>query len=280
MTAGIATVAGLLIMAGLVLVVAGGIRRWSPPIRRVRRSGSSAWARLTRRPPGAEGRRRDLVLLGSVLAGVVVASAYGQAFREPLEDLAHDIPVTVIGFREHATWAVQHETISFLDLEDIPGVFREPLPRVSLDNLPDEGAWLQPLRPLTALLGVVGEGRAVGGQHAGEVVVAEPADGDAVGRRHVGQGYVGGPPHDPQLAHGPVPEVLGQPGGRRVVAVRPGGDPDPAGGPEGGAGEAAADALAAGLRGDHQVERRGAGSGQPVHVREPRAPSRPGIDRL
>lgn len=86
------------------------------------------------------------------LAGVVVASADGQAFREPLEDLAHDIPVTVIGFREHATWAVQHETISFLDLEDIPGVFREPLPRVSLDNLPDEGAWLQPLRPLTALL--------------------------------------------------------------------------------------------------------------------------------
>ena len=86
------------------------------------------------------------------LAGVVVASADGQAFREPLEDLAHDIPVTVIGFREHATWAVQHETISFLDLEDIPGVFREPLPRVSLDNLPDEGAWLQPLRPLTARL--------------------------------------------------------------------------------------------------------------------------------
>ena len=86
------------------------------------------------------------------LAGVVVASADGQAFREPLEDLAHDIPVTVIGFREHATWAVQHDTITFLDLEDIPGVFREPLPRVSLENLPDEGAWLQPLRPLTALL--------------------------------------------------------------------------------------------------------------------------------
>lgn len=86
------------------------------------------------------------------LAGVVVASADGQAFREPLEELAEDIPITVIGFREHATWAVQHDTISFIDLEDIPGVFREPLPRVSLDNLPDEGAWLQPLRPLTALL--------------------------------------------------------------------------------------------------------------------------------
>ena len=95
----------------------------------------------------------DLRAASGRLAGVVVASADGQAFREPLEDLARDIPIAVIGFREHATWAVQHETITFLDLEDIPGVFREPLPRVSLENLPDEGAWLQPLRPLTALLG-------------------------------------------------------------------------------------------------------------------------------
>ncbi|SLH36428.1 Protein of uncharacterised function DUF88 [Mycobacteroides abscessus subsp. abscessus] len=31
-------------------------------------------------------------------------------------------------------------------------MFREPLPRVSLDSLPDEGAWLQPFRPLSALL--------------------------------------------------------------------------------------------------------------------------------
>ena len=86
------------------------------------------------------------------LAGIVVASADGQAFREPLEELVEDVPVTVIGFREHAAWAVQHESIEFLDLEEIPGVFREQLPRISLDNLPDEGAWLQPLRPLAALL--------------------------------------------------------------------------------------------------------------------------------
>ena len=81
-----------------------------------------------------------------------MASADGQAFREPLEELAEDIPVAVIGFREHATWAVQHDTITFLDLEDIEGVFREPLPRVNLDNLPEGGAWLQPFRPLAALL--------------------------------------------------------------------------------------------------------------------------------
>lgn len=87
------------------------------------------------------------------LAGIVVASADGQAFREPLEELAADgVAVQVLGFREHASWAVANPSVSFVDLEDIPGVFREPLPRINLDNLPDDGAWLQPLRPLSALL--------------------------------------------------------------------------------------------------------------------------------
>ena len=87
------------------------------------------------------------------LAGVMVASADGQAFRESLEDIAATgIPVQVLGFREHASWAVTSESLDFIDLEDIPGVFREPLPRVSLDSLPNEGAWLQPFRPLSALL--------------------------------------------------------------------------------------------------------------------------------
>ncbi|MDF0529901.1 NYN domain-containing protein [Tsukamurella sp. 8F] len=87
------------------------------------------------------------------LAGVYVASADGQAFREPLEEIATEgVPVHVIGFREHAAWAVSSTLLEFTDLEDIPGVFREPLPRVSLDSLPDEGAWLQPFRPLSSLL--------------------------------------------------------------------------------------------------------------------------------
>src|SRR5699024_3152183 len=87
------------------------------------------------------------------LAGLVVASADGQAFREPLEQLADSsVPVQVLGFHEHASWAVSSHKIEFIDLEEIPGVFREPLPRVSLDSLPDEGAWLQPFRPLSALL--------------------------------------------------------------------------------------------------------------------------------
>lgn len=87
------------------------------------------------------------------LAGLVVASADGQAFREPLEMLAEQgLPVQVVGFREHMAWALGSPLLEFIDLEDIPGVFREPLPRISLDSLPVEGAWLQPFRPLSALL--------------------------------------------------------------------------------------------------------------------------------
>ena len=87
------------------------------------------------------------------LAHVVVASGDGRAFREPLEDLvAQGVTVTVIGFREYAAFAVSSEIVDFLDLEDIDGVFREPLPRVSLDTLPAAGAWLPPLRSLRSLL--------------------------------------------------------------------------------------------------------------------------------
>lgn len=88
-----------------------------------------------------------------ILQGVVVASADGQNFRETLEELAAEgIAVTVLGFHEHASWATASELLNFVDLEEIPGVFREPLPRISLDSLPESGAWLQPFRPLSALL--------------------------------------------------------------------------------------------------------------------------------
>ena len=87
------------------------------------------------------------------LAALVVASADGQAFRQPLEEIARTgVSVQVIGFREHASWALASDTLDFVDLEDIAGVFREPLPRIGLDSLPDQGAWLQPFRPLSALL--------------------------------------------------------------------------------------------------------------------------------
>jgi uncharacterized protein len=88
------------------------------------------------------------------LAALLVASADGQAFRQPLEEIARDdgTPVHILGFREHASWALASDSLEFVDLEDITGVFREPLPRIGLDSLPEQGAWLQPFRPLSSLL--------------------------------------------------------------------------------------------------------------------------------
>lgn len=87
------------------------------------------------------------------LQHVVVASGDGRAFREPLEELdAAGTTVTVVGFREHASFALTSDVIEFVDLEDIEGVFREPLPRITLETLPDTGAWLPPFRSLRSLL--------------------------------------------------------------------------------------------------------------------------------
>ena len=87
------------------------------------------------------------------LRHVVVASGDGRAFREPLEALhAKGVAITVIGFREYATFALNSEVLEFVDLEDIEGVFREPLPRITLDSLPEGGAWLPPFRSLRSLL--------------------------------------------------------------------------------------------------------------------------------
>jgi tight adherence protein B len=75
----VAALTGLLIMGGLVVLLAGCSRSW--PERRGQRSASlaEAWARASRRPPGRAGQRRDLVLAGSLAAGVVVALLTGWA---------------------------------------------------------------------------------------------------------------------------------------------------------------------------------------------------------
>src|SRR5699024_5056079 len=87
------------------------------------------------------------------LAGIVVASADGQNSHPSLEELAAEgIPVTVLGFHEHVSWAIGSDSLAFVDLAAIPGVFRDPLPRITLAPLPPEGAWLRPLRSLSALV--------------------------------------------------------------------------------------------------------------------------------
>ncbi|MEJ2578863.1 MAG: NYN domain-containing protein [Kineosporiaceae bacterium] len=87
------------------------------------------------------------------LRRLVVASGDGRNFLEPLEDLAKaGVDVTVLSFAEVAGYAQESPLLTFLDLEDVPGAFTTPLPRVRLDNLPPDGAWLPATRPMRALL--------------------------------------------------------------------------------------------------------------------------------
>ena len=71
-----AVAAGLLLTGGLIALVLG-VRRSEARPARPNRSAIELWTRFTRRPPGAHGRRRDLVLLSSLLAGFLVAALTG-----------------------------------------------------------------------------------------------------------------------------------------------------------------------------------------------------------
>jgi uncharacterized protein len=87
------------------------------------------------------------------LRRLVVASGDGRNFSEPLEELARDgVIVSVLSFVEVAGYAQESDLLTFVDLEDVPGAFTTPLPRVRLDNLPEGGAWLQPTRSMRSLL--------------------------------------------------------------------------------------------------------------------------------
>lgn len=75
----LAVLAGALVVTGSIALGAGLCRRWLPVNRspRVRtplgHRSKSAWASLTRRPPGPAGRRRDLLLAGSLVLGFLIA---------------------------------------------------------------------------------------------------------------------------------------------------------------------------------------------------------------
>ncbi|HWJ54412.1 MAG TPA: type II secretion system F family protein [Propionibacteriaceae bacterium] len=77
MSGAAAVAAGLLITAGL-LGIGHGLRRVVPRApTRPTESLADLWARLTRRPAGPRGRRRDLILLSSLVVGFLVAALSG-----------------------------------------------------------------------------------------------------------------------------------------------------------------------------------------------------------
>ena len=83
------------------------------------------------------------------LRRLIVFSGDGRNFAEPLEQLVRDgTQVTVVAFSEVAGYAISSDLLEFIDIEDVPGAFVEPLDRVRLDALPADGAWLRPTKSL------------------------------------------------------------------------------------------------------------------------------------
>ncbi len=83
------------------------------------------------------------------LRRLVVFSGDGRNFAEPLEQLVRaGTQVVVVAFSEVAGYAISSDLLEFIDIEDVPGAFTEPLDRVRLDALPPDGAWLRPTRSL------------------------------------------------------------------------------------------------------------------------------------
>ncbi len=104
---GLAALTGLLLVGGVVAVLVG-----ARPVPEARPSTVSSpappslgarWARLTRRPPGSRGRRRDL-WLGVALAGGVLAAALSGWFVAVLL-----VPLLVVGLPAILTTPAQRE---------------------------------------------------------------------------------------------------------------------------------------------------------------------------
>jgi tight adherence protein B len=72
----LAIAAGLLIIGGLLGITYGLQRQARLPSRRSE-SIQEWWARVTRRPTGSRGRQRDLILLGSMIIGFLMAMLTG-----------------------------------------------------------------------------------------------------------------------------------------------------------------------------------------------------------
>lgn len=79
------------------------------------------------------------------LDAVYVGSNDAKAFAEPLVELAdRGVAVNVLGFAEYAGQLSTIEDVRFVDLEAIDGLFGEPLPRITLEALPEAGRWFEP----------------------------------------------------------------------------------------------------------------------------------------
>ena len=87
MTSLIALVGGMTLAAAVLLMVTG-LRKVPVKPRRPRLTADQMWARYTRRPAGKAGRRRDLQLIGSVVAGFAIFAFTGWLIAIPMVPVA------------------------------------------------------------------------------------------------------------------------------------------------------------------------------------------------
>jgi uncharacterized protein len=130
--------------------VVGSLQRW---VEALRSFGFAVFARPKTNPDDdIDQAMLDHIAVRDAshrLRRLVVFSGDGRNFAEPLEKLARaGTHVVVVAFSEVAGYAIASELLEFIDIEDVPGAFVEPLDRVRLDALPLDGAWLRPTRSL------------------------------------------------------------------------------------------------------------------------------------
>lgn len=83
------------------------------------------------------------------LVELIVASHDSRAFAAALQRYAQaGVEVTVLGYRERERVASTNDSLQFLDVEDVPDAFVEPLPRTNLFDLPSGGRWFGPFANL------------------------------------------------------------------------------------------------------------------------------------
>ena len=94
----LAVLTGVLAVAGALLLISG-LTKVEPPDRPTarRRTAAESWAHYTRRPAGRAGRRRDLLLVGSVTAGFALFALTGWLLLIPLVPLTAIALPTLLG---------------------------------------------------------------------------------------------------------------------------------------------------------------------------------------
>lgn len=89
----VAMLCGIATVAGLLCIIRGALKSTPVPAREGRSvSLFQRWEQLSRRPQGAKGRRRDIGLLASIVAGFVVMALSGWVLAIVI------IPLLLVGF--------------------------------------------------------------------------------------------------------------------------------------------------------------------------------------